>query len=70
MECEVFKKRYRNLLSEESRLERCNNLENLIKEGINQLPKEHAAYFLCEISLLSKLPQIGEITLENIAYLD
>jgi hypothetical protein len=49
MECEVFKKRYSNLLSEETRLERFNNLENLIKEGINQLPKEHAAYFLCEI---------------------
>jgi len=49
MECEVFKKRYSNLLSEESRLERFNNLENLVREGINQLPKEHAAYYLCEI---------------------
>jgi len=49
MECEEFKKRYLNLLSEASGGERCDKLENLIKEGINELPKEHAAYFLCEV---------------------
>jgi hypothetical protein len=49
MECEEYKKRYGNLLLEESSQERFDKLENLINEGINKLPKEHAAYFLCEI---------------------
>lgn len=49
VKCEEFKKRYRKLLLEENTIERQEKFQHLVKEGIKDLPNEHAAYFLCEI---------------------
>jgi len=48
MEADNIQKKYGDILSTEVSEQRHERLKSLIQEGINQLPNENAAYFLCE----------------------